>query len=464
MNVQWGRRATWVVCGIVAAGLGCTETEHRPICAADELRDALARATPGTTVAVGDCAVSGNFLVPVGVTLQGQGSTSILAGGGTEPVLRVTAGEGLVTSVLDLAVVSDGRAGIIVEGVGAAEIARVGIEARRGVGLAGKQMTHLVLSDSTIDGPVTAANVDGVAADPTLDDTATHGLVLTGVADATLARVDVNGFAAFGGVIVDSVLSWRGGDVDHNLGTGLMVSGGDATLEDLTISHTFRGFRLIPAYGLVAADGASVSTEGLVLLDNEEYGVLQDSSEVRHLNVQGSGNGAPAVWVQHSSYAEITGPNSLIENNRLAGVVAIESSNLTVTDATISGTISETMAYETRQVMVGDGIHLVDTATSVRLADLTLSANARVGLLLDSGDAPFAGVDIANLRVDGSGTQLGAIAQGTAVPADWDANIIRGAIIEANDGAFAGVLDTVEIVGPNSRPRTDAAGLPAGGP
>jgi hypothetical protein len=82
--------------------------------------------------------------------------------------------------------------------------------------------------------------------------------------------------------------------------------------------------------------------------------------------------------------------------------------------------------------------------------------NARVGVLLDLDGGMFDGIDIRSVDVDGTGGQLGAIAQNGVIPPGWDDNVMRSPVIDANDSGFSGTLATVGIVGPSDMPAVDA--------
>jgi len=115
-------------------------------------------------------------------------------------------------------------------------------------------------------------------------------------------------------------------------------------------------------------------------------------------------------------------------------------------------------------VLVGDGVQLVDSTTDVSLSNLHLVDNDRVGLLLDVGTGSTAGVRLSAITVSGTGTALGAIAQGTTVVAGWDGPIVREGATATNDPVFTGVLEKAGAISPTDLPRAEelrAMGLAA---
>jgi hypothetical protein len=148
--------------------------------------------------------------------------------------------------------------------------------------------------------------------------------------------------------------------------------------------------------------------------------------------------------------------NGMIRDNALAGVVALESNGIHLSSVDIEDTRHRTRIISTTPVDVGDGVQLLGSTTDITLESLGLTNNERVGVLLDLDGGVFDGIDVRSVDVDGTGEQLGAIAQGGVVPPGWDANVTRSAIVEMNDSAFSGTLETVGIVGPSDLPAVDA--------
>src|SRR5687768_16622505 len=94
-------------------------SDEPPHCDPVSLQEALSRATPGDTISIGACTVSGTFEVPAGVTLAGQSSTSSkIVGAPAQPALRLVPGSP-ATTLRNLTVESQGQLAIIARGAGA---------------------------------------------------------------------------------------------------------------------------------------------------------------------------------------------------------------------------------------------------------------------------------------------------------------------------------------------------------
>jgi len=98
------------------------------------------------------------------------------------------------------------------------------------------------------------------------------------------------------------------------------------------------------------------------------------------------------------------------------------------------------------------------------VSDLVLSANERVGLLLELGGGSTSSVSVAGVSVDGTGSAFGAVAQNGTLEAGWDSGVTRAGDTALNDAAFAGALDVAGAVGPPCLPPladVETAGLDA---
>lgn len=444
--------------GLLAALLGGCSGDG-PNCNAGDLSAALAAALPGDTVEVGSCAVTGAFIVPAGVTLAGAGATRTRLIATTDGVAVTLTPGSQAAAIQDLTIETDGLAAIVAtgDGTGAVTIARVTVEATRGIGVGLQDLASATISDLSLSGPVVAESADMLPPDPMPSQTATHGLVLVRVAGGSLANVMAVGFADFGVLIVDSTTDWAGGGATDNLGTNMMVYGGTATLTDLDLSRSLQGTRLIPPYGGVFASGADVTTERLRVDGGDRYGILQSGASAHHTDLVASGNRDAALWVQGSTGFGLVGPNSLISDNGFAGVVIVDSSDVTIEDATIEQSQLTTRPFGMTTVDIGDGVQLVRSTDNVLISRCNLVNNDRVGVLLDIGTAPVPVGLFVDVMVGGTGTQLGAIAQQNGLvvmpgTGGWDMGITRDGPTGASDAARTTPLDTVGVglIGPNS--------------
>lgn len=449
-------RSTFGTClaaALMAALAGCAEDAG--VCDALELESALFNAYRGDTVRLGACTIHGAFTVPEGVTLSGEGpESSVLQSTGTVPVLWLTSGD-LAPRVTDLAVVSDGTAGIVVRGEGRAGIERVAVRASRGIGIGVEGLVGVSLDQVTLTGPVTADNADRISGDATPEDTATHGLVVVDTGEVVMSQVSATGFARMGVLLIAEETTWRLGSASDNLAAGVMVHGGHAVLEDLVVCRTFQGLSLIPAYAGVFVAGARVETSRLEVCDCEGLGLFHDSAEASHIDLSATANDDAAVWVQRSPRFELAG-ESEVSDNRLAGVVLIEVGDAVLSSARVARTEEITRVYGMSRVTVGDGVQVVRPSGSVALRALELVENGRVGLLLDLADGDADEVSLTDVVVDGQEGQLGAIAQGSGVPGGWDEGVTRRGATPENDAEHDGSLSTVSAVEREDVPAVDA--------
>jgi hypothetical protein len=282
--------------------------------------------------------------------------------------------------------------------------------------------------------------------------TATYGLYLESTS-ATFARVDVTGFAEFGAVLRDSDVTWNGGSVRDTLGVGVRQLGGELALTGVEIASTMQGVRGSPVYGVAATDGARIVAMALDVSDNDRYGLLLVGGSASLTDLAAERNGDAAVWIASSDDVVIDGPATSVADNEFAGVVVASSINVTVRDATISGTAESMRAVGTLgSRRVGDGLHVIETTSALELDGVTLRDNERVGALFDLGTTGLGeGFSFIDVTVEGEGTSLGAIGGrldgdgqlSPVAPGTWDTGITRLGATSANDAAFAGALDAM---------------------
>ncbi|MBX3273918.1 MAG: right-handed parallel beta-helix repeat-containing protein [Sandaracinaceae bacterium] len=466
---------------IAAVGLGACTSE---LCDRADAEAALLAAAPGETVVLGDCELEGPLRVPPGVTLAGTGGTVVVAPRESGAIVAI--GGGAPTVIRDLRVRVDGRIGVLLRGGGAVEVRRVAVEARRGIALGAAELASLILEDVTLAGPVTGDNAEDARwvrvapapADPApcptpgacdcepgaLDAdaervctaegrwatwTATFGLVLSRVARAELTGVSARGFAAWGALLDESVVTWRGGAVTDTLGVGVRQVGGALSLAGVALETTRAGLRGDRPYALIATDGARLDAAGLAVRDNERYGLLVHESVAHLTDVTASGNGDAALWISECDEAVLDGAASRFSDNGFAAIVVVGSSGVRVEGATVEGTREVERAVGAIGLLrVGDGVHVTGARGPIRLAGLRLTDNARAGVTVElgAGAVTFEGV-----TVSGTGAQLGAVAGRASgagrltaeSPPGWDAGIAREGATSANDLAFTGAFAAV---------------------
>ena len=504
----------------VAAHVACGEDDEGPLCDPDAVESALARAEGGDTVQLGACRIEAALSVPPGVALVGAGvsETTIV---GPEEGAAVELVPGTETRIEGVRIEANGQVGIVARGAGAVVLQDVTVEARRGVAVGIDGATDLTMSGVSLEGVVTADN----ATDPLFSNVApsievasapdpdcrpdpdgpdcadgetrevacpgcgavtqacsdcgrwvtvapTFGLVVLGVESAELTDVVVRGFAEYGAVFLDRTeagqvlpgggsVVWHGGEIAENMGVGLHAAGDLALdLEALSIVETQEGLRGVPAFGAVLLEGVDVRSSALEVARNTRYGMVHRGATALHDTLTANDNGDAAVWVGDSARCEIVG--STARGNSFAGIVVVDSSNITIRDTEVTDSLSTRRSLGLwGAVEIGDGIHLANSLQAVLLDAVTLRDNGRVGLLVDLGQDLDPTITFVDVTVSGQGDQLGAVAG--ALDADahdlapigtggWDDGIVReGATID-NDAVVAVPLDVAGTITPSDLP------------
>ncbi|MBW2460113.1 MAG: hypothetical protein JRH11_00605 [Deltaproteobacteria bacterium] len=416
-------------------------------CGGDECADlagALAEAAPGEVVSVSACTVTGNIDVPGGVTLDGGGESRILG--------NVTLGPG------------SGLAGVRIEGVGPAAVSAVGAGAAVTITdvdviIARGSAVHIADRGAVLTRVSLAGNVedpDTVPADPSADDYGTHGLVLSnaGTLDAPVILDDVSmtKFARFGALFLQSHVAWRGGQVADGLSTGLMADGGSVDFEAVELGPMQQGVQVLPAFGGIFTNDCVVTSQDLMVDGNQGYGLLHDRVTTTHENLIATGNTDAALWVQQSASFSLVGAATEVSDNVLSGLVIVESTDVLVRGATFrNNTLGTRVSGTIGRIDVGDGIHaVIDDGASLTVDQVVMAGNARVGVLLDVASGNLDGV-LMDVSVEGTGDQLGAIAQGPGGLIDtgvWDTTVTRLGSTALNDEAISEKLSVLGIVGP----------------
>lgn len=422
-------------------------------CGDGALAAALAGATAGQTVELGACTVSGSFTVPAGVTLRGQGAASSRI---------VSSGLGLVlqagATVDGLRVDHAAAHGIVASGVASVTIRNVEVHStygRAAIGLADVDtatLEHVVVTGPVVD--ETAAQM--LPAHPTATDACLYGVVILRVAHATLGDVSASGFAAGGVVSSSSALAWTGGHVAGNVLLGAWIDAGSATLTDVTIDGTLRGFGISPPFGLAIGNGADVHTDGVSVTDTHQgFGILQDTGDADHVGLFCSGHVGGGIVVQHSASMRV-GPGSTIVDNSFAGVVAIEASGVAIESTMIANTALATRLLSSwGSAMIGDGVELVRPADVTTLTDVALVGSGRVGLLADLGGGDASLVSTTGVTTSET-MQYGCVLQnGTGIATASTGLCSRDPAALAAD-AIPSALEVVGIVMPTEIPAGDA--------
>jgi hypothetical protein len=200
-----------------------------------------------------------------------------------------------------------------------------------------------------------------------------------------------------------------------------------------------------------------VATARLDVSYGRNFGVLHDSVTARHVDLVANHNVEAGVWVQSCPSFELSGTASYIRSNGLGGIVAVDTGPMSVTGVEISHTdLLPSVFGETGRVDLGAGLSLVRPQGAVTLRDVTLTRNSQVGLLVQLGPGgTLDAMTIENIRVTGAGIQYGAVVQGGAAPAGWDAGIVRDPVTEMNDDHRSELLDRAGPLEAGNMPAAD---------
>ncbi len=436
-------------------------------CDPEALRARLAAAAPGDTVTLeGECTVAGPLEIPAGVTLSGSERTVVSAAVNDHALVLLPSPDASTpTAAVGLVAASDGGcAAILADGAGAVAIRDVTIRATTGVGLAIQGASSVVIDGVTCEGPVAADDADSTVA-PTppftcgSSDIATHGLVLVDVGDASVTDTSVSGFGRFGVLSIRTALTASMLDVHDNLGAGLEIWDGSATLTTVNVDATRDGLSAVEVYGTLLGGGAVVDATDLVVTGGDGYGVFADGAMATLETLTSTDNAFAGVWAQHTDGFTVSGSGTMIANNAFAGVALLDSTAAAISDATIRETAEGIAINGLGTVMAADGVHL--SASDATLASLSLVDNVRVGAVLDLDGASTDRLSITGVTVDASGSAYGVVAQDGTLVDGWDDGVMRLGDTPANDAAFSEALGIAAGVGPPCLPPID--GLDTGG-
>ncbi|MFO0682094.1 MAG: right-handed parallel beta-helix repeat-containing protein [Sandaracinus sp.] len=417
MNASLRALATVVsLLGTVLVGCG-------PSCPSDgELQAALARLAPGDRYALdGRCVVSSGVALSAGTSLEGgtfvlgPGESIRLATGGTTP-----------TTLAHVQVSStSAAAAVIVDGDGTAQISDVAMTLEAGIGI-GVRGGTAAITDVTIDGNVDPAHVLElpVPADPAT--LATYGVVVLG-GHTTLERVDVRHLASAGVVCESAQLDLRSTIVVENRGIAIELFDCEADLASTEVYGTLDAPGL-PGLGVVAAEGTVLTASALTVRDEPGIGVFVDASTATLTSPTIARLGQAGAYARTMGTLDVQdGTFTAVAGAAIAtvGAARLSVARTTIADTTPAPILTPGGAGSTT---MADGIHVAQdatTTTEVRIDDTTLRNNERIGAVLDGAARPL-DVTLSGVRVEGTGEELGVVAQNVAsLPAGWDASVTR---------------------------------------
>lgn len=452
-------QAVLVVASLVLGCGGASDVEAVD-CSADSLADALADAAPGDTVAIGECEISGAFIVPAGVTLRGQGvDRSRLIGVGLGDVLTLEPGA-FVTRVESLEIVSSGWSAISadVPGGGDVELSELALSIASGAGILLRGPGDALLRNIEVTGALGVGTPPpqlGESETLNLGNVAYAGIMVDSTS-VVLEMVTISGFAMAGATFSDSSAEWSGGGTSENYQHGVYLQGGSASLVDLEIASTLTLPTNAYSYGLVSFDGATVEATRLRASNNEQYGVVQLAGTSGTYNqLTAEDNGSVALWTQQAARLEIVGMNGIVSGNVMAGVVIRETDIVRITQLEIRDTENQPQIVGMNGIVdVGDGVQIFDSFDDIQIQNTRLSLNGRAGILLETSDADLPSGIFDSVTANSQGDALGAVAQTQTevLPSslEWDDGVVREGAAVANDVAHSNrLVSNLEIVGMN---------------
>jgi hypothetical protein len=390
------------------------------------LHQALSEAAPGDTVWVSDGLFEGNFTLPAGVILSGEGSDrTTLAFQGDAPVVEVLAGDGHATELGGIRVEGGAGGGLRCQGDCEIDGTRlvlsdVDVSVEGGVGLQVSGVCSVQADGVRFAGNIDETNRDGIPVEPDQARFAAVGIALVSVGQANLTQLEATGFAAFGVVLLDTPATWDGGEVYRGVGTGVQVGGPvTVTLKNLSIHDVWMGATPF-GYGIVASDGAHLVTEQVIAENNDNAGLLMDNASGEHTDSRFRSNHR-GVWIQTCTtpppgkdrVVVFRGDATELSDNLGVGVGIHGSSGVTVSGGIIRGTSKMQMATQAGgEAPIGDGIDIYASGDLI-FEDLAIEDNQRAGVAVDCGGADSLDITFTDVSISGGGERGFSVANGT---------------------------------------------------
>ncbi len=429
---------------LAAMAASCT---NAPACEGAMIRDRIAALGQGEALAVdASCVVEGSIVVPAGAIVRG--GTWALGEG--DAIALTPSPEGAPVTTLSGARVTGGSAAAVeVRGAGHARIETTRFEIVRGIAI-GVAESSVELEDVEVAGNLDPANIVDVPMNGT-------GFALYGLVAVEGATVRVTGGSftrlATAGLGCDgAALELDGVTLDENRGAGLVAYGCMVDASNVEVAHTLAGLSLV-SIGFALVEGTVLRTgASLRFHDAPGYGIYASASEVTLTGPIVERMEWAGVWAESGSSLHVE-DGTFTDNDGIA-IGAGGALEVDVRGTTVTGTAEALFPAMggASFVRAADAIHVVQTSehlTTVSITGSTLVDNGRVGLVLDGGGAALA-LTLTGTRVEGTGDELGAVAQNiAALPATWDSGVTRvgsAATLDASAGALE-VSESTNAVG-----------------
>jgi hypothetical protein len=418
--------------GVPSEPMGDTSacTTIHSVATASELDAALSGTSPG------DCIVlkAGSYaavVLPDGVSVYGESADSVTVAGitvtsGTIEVADLTIESGTVTvqtaAVATLSgtrILNSDEDGLVLEAGAAATVRRSEIEGAGRYGVSAFDAGSLDLDGNIID------NNGG-----------------PGVWISCSAGCNCSGTVT--GTIRNTVIR-------NNRVVGIAAVGADLTIENVLVSDTTVGSSFDAGGGFSVSACSTVSATDLTITRNADFGMLVDDSSLslnratiddnlRGLWVQGIGatRGSDSVRVSNAVFTGNEGVGFGIDQGAIN--VSIETSQITDTKMVPLPVLVNGVSANVLDV--GDGLAWLG-ASQVTVTDVTLSNNARVGILIDGPVA--SGSAIANLVSSGTSGTLDVLQQNLPSGGEQPATSGTTPAIESDTSERLAIPDEIAI-------------------
>jgi hypothetical protein len=185
------------------------------------------------------------------------------------------------------------------------------------------------------------------------------------------------------------------------------------------------GESLTGGLGIVAQDGAWLELSGTKVEGNSSVGVLLDGplTNGRLKDVTVSNNAARGIWAQRldgtldQPSLRVEG-DTVIENNKIVGLGAADSHGIIIVGGRIGNTIAAPVVTNlARTESIGDGVGMFKGAGNVRLEGVELVGSARAAALFDGSTGA---IIIVGGRVEAGASQLKVVVQNPVASAKVD--------------------------------------------
>jgi hypothetical protein len=202
---------------------------------------------------------------------------------------------------------------------------------------------------------------------------------------------------------------------------GMMATGGNVTMTGGRVAEN-GDTSLTSGLGLVAANGAKLSLDGVTVEKNAATGVLVDgaATTLAMKNAKVLDNGERGVWVQ-SAEGTLDAPALRLEQtevarNKIVGVGALESRGIIV----VGGRVADTQALPVVTNLattepVGDGFGVFSGTGDVKIDGTLVEANARAAGIIDGSDR---GIIVVGGKVTAGASGLKVVIQNTTANVD----------------------------------------------